>query len=73
MYIVGMSPYVCDCTNVVYMFCVYCNYVNKFEARSLFSITHLKKIYILFEIDHALLIIKLIFGIEYYIIVTGID
>ena len=43
--IVGMSPYVCDCTNVVYMFCVYCiyNYVNKFEARSLFSTSHLKK------------------------------
>ena len=38
-----MSPYVCDCTNVVYMFCVYCiyNYVNKFEARSLFSTSHL--------------------------------
>ena len=31
--------YVCDCTNVVCMFCVYCiyYYVNKFEARSLFS------------------------------------
>ena len=44
--IVGMSPYVCDCTNVVYtcMFCVYCiyYYVNKFEARSLFSTSHLK-------------------------------
>ena len=41
-----MSPYVCDCTNVVYMFCVYCiyYYVNKFEARSLFSTSHLKKI-----------------------------
>ena len=40
-----MSPYVCDCTNVVYMFCVYCiyYYVNKFEARSLFSTSHLKK------------------------------
>ena len=40
-----MSPYECDCTNVVYMFCVYClnNYVNKFEARSLFSTSHLKK------------------------------
>ena len=39
-----MSPYVCDCTNVVYMFCVYCiyYYVNKFEARSLFSTSHLK-------------------------------
>ena len=38
-----MSPYVCDCTNVVYMFCVYCiyYYVNKFEARSLFSTSHL--------------------------------
>ena len=37
-----MSPYVCDCTNVVYMFCVYCiyYYVNKFEARSLFSTSH---------------------------------
>ena len=34
-----MSPYVCYCTNVVYMFCVYCiyYYVNKFEARSLFK------------------------------------
>ena len=33
-------------TNVVCMFCVYCiNYhVNKFEARSLFSTSHLKKI-----------------------------
>ena len=32
-------------TNVVYMFCVYCiyYYVNKFEARSLFSTSHLKK------------------------------
>ena len=41
--LVYMSPYVCDCTNVVYMFCVYCiyNYVNKFEARSLFSTSHL--------------------------------
>ena len=41
-----MSPYVCDCTNVVYMFCVYCiyYYVNKFEARSLFSTSHLKLI-----------------------------
>ena len=40
-----MSPYVCDCTNVVYMFCVYCIYynVNKFEARSLFSTSHLKE------------------------------
>ena len=40
-----MSPYVCDCTNVVYMLCVYCiyYYVNKFEARSLFSTSHLKK------------------------------
>ena len=39
-----MSPYVCDCTNVVYMFCVYCiyYYVNKFEARSSFSTSHLK-------------------------------
>ena len=39
-----MSSYVCDCTNVVYMFCVYCiyYYVNKFEARSLFSTSHLK-------------------------------
>ena len=39
-----MSPYVCDCTNVVYMFCVYCiyYYVNKFEARSLFSTSHLE-------------------------------
>ena len=38
-----MSPYVCDCTNVVYMFCVYCiyYYVNKFEARSLFSTSHI--------------------------------
>ena len=38
-----MSPYVCDCTNVVYMFCVYCiyYYVNKFEARSSFSTSHL--------------------------------
>ena len=38
-----MSPYVCDCTNVVYMFCVYCiyYYVNKFEVRSLFSTSHL--------------------------------
>ena len=36
--------YVCDCTNVVYMFCVYCiyYYVNKFEARSLFSTSHLE-------------------------------
>ena len=43
--IIGMSPYVCDCTNVVYMFCVYCiyNYVNKFEARSLFSTSHLNR------------------------------
>ena len=40
-----MSPYVCDCTNVVYMFCVYCiyNYLNKFEARSLFSTSYLIK------------------------------
>ena len=39
-----MSPYVCDCTNVVYMFCIYCiyYYANKFEARSLFSTSHLK-------------------------------
>ena len=38
-----MSPYVCDCTNVVYMFCVYCiyYYVNKFDARSSFSTSHL--------------------------------
>ena len=42
-----MSPYVCDCTNVVYMFCVYCiyYYVNKFEARSLFSTSHLKHVH----------------------------
>ena len=40
-----MSLYVCVCTNVVYMLCVYCiyNYVNKFEARSLFSTSYLKK------------------------------
>ena len=39
-----MSVYVYDCTNVVYMWCAYCiyNYVNKFEARSLFSTSHLK-------------------------------
>ena len=38
-----MSPYVCDCTNVVCMFYVYCiyYYVIKFEARSLFSTSHL--------------------------------
>ena len=38
--------YVCDCTSVVYMFCVYCiyYYVNKFEARSLFSTSHLNSI-----------------------------
>ena len=35
--------YVC-CTYVVGMLCVYCiyNYVNKFEARSLFSASHLE-------------------------------
>ena len=40
-----MSLYVCDCTNVVYMLCVYCtyNYVNKLEARSLLSTSHFKK------------------------------
>ena len=34
-----MSLYVCDCTNVVCMFsCLFIYYyVNKFEARSLFS------------------------------------
>ena len=39
-----MSLYVCHCTNVVYMLCVHCIYiyVNKFEARSLFSTSNLK-------------------------------
>ena len=38
--IVGMSPYVCDCTNVVYMFCVYCiyYYVNKFYIQIMKSL-----------------------------------
>ena len=45
VYCFFISPYVCDCTNVVYMFCVYClyNYINKLEARSLFSTSYLKK------------------------------
>ena len=39
-----MSLYVCVCTNAVYMLCAYCiyNYVNIFEARSLYSTSHLK-------------------------------
>ena len=43
------DPYIYDCTNVVYMFCVYCiyYYVNKFEARSLFSTSHLYIVYAL--------------------------
>ena len=46
-----MSPYVCGCTNVAYLFCVYClyNYVNKFEARSLFFTSHLKNINLIFH------------------------
>ena len=43
--IICMSSYACNCTNVVCMFCVYCiyYYVNKFEARSLFSTSHFKE------------------------------
>ena len=38
-----MPQYVCDCTNLVYMLYVYgiYTYVNKFEARSLFSTSNL--------------------------------
>ena len=41
-----MSLYVCVCTNAVYMLCAYCiyNYVNIFEARSLYSTSHLKNL-----------------------------
>ena len=49
-----MTLYVYDCTNVVYMLCVYYiyNYVNKFEARSLFSTSHLTDIYYITKINY---------------------